>query len=71
MPHVDFQGRGSLVRYAWLSIAAALITIGLKTVAYLLTGSVGLPASFADIDWDRGSDDEPLPAYLSSHPRHL
>lgn len=42
MPHVDSPGRGSLVRYAWLSIAAALITIGLKTVAYLLTGSVGL-----------------------------
>jgi cation diffusion facilitator family transporter len=40
--HVDPQGRSSLVRYAWLSIAAALTTIGLKTVAYLLTGSVGL-----------------------------
>ena len=34
--------RGSLTRFAWLSIAAALVTIGLKTVAYLLTGSVGL-----------------------------
>ncbi len=34
--------RPSLVRYAWLSIAAALATISLKTVAYLLTGSVGL-----------------------------
>jgi cation diffusion facilitator family transporter len=34
--------RGSLTRFAWLSIAAALLTIGLKTVAYLLTGSVGL-----------------------------
>ena len=32
----------SLTRYAWLSIAAALVTIGLKTAAYLLTGSVGL-----------------------------
>jgi cation diffusion facilitator family transporter len=31
-----------LTRYAWLSILAALITIGLKTAAYLLTGSVGL-----------------------------
>ena len=31
-----------LVRFAWLSIAAALLTIGLKTAAYLLTGSVGL-----------------------------
>jgi cation diffusion facilitator family transporter len=28
--------------YAWLSIAAALLTIGLKSTAYLLTGSVGL-----------------------------
>lgn len=34
--------RSSLTRYAWLSMAAALVTIGLKTAAYLLTGSVGL-----------------------------
>ena len=34
--------RSSLTRFAWLSIAAALLTIGLKAVAYLLTGSVGL-----------------------------
>ena len=34
--------RSSLRRFAWLSIAAALLTIGLKTAAYLLTGSVGL-----------------------------
>ena len=32
----------ALTRYAWLSIGAALITITLKTTAYLLTGSVGL-----------------------------
>src|SRR3954467_15492629 len=32
----------SLTRYAWLSILAAVLTIGLKTGAYLLTGSVGL-----------------------------
>ena len=32
----------NLTRYAWLSIAAALATIGLKSVAYLVTGSVGL-----------------------------
>ncbi|MCX6550887.1 MAG: cation diffusion facilitator family transporter [Acidobacteria bacterium] len=32
----------NLKRFAWLSIAAALTTIALKTVAYLLTGSVGL-----------------------------
>ena len=34
--------RGELKRYAWLSIAAALTTIGLKSAAYWLTGSVGL-----------------------------
>ena len=34
--------RQSLTRFAWLSIGAALLTIGLKTSAYLLTGSVGL-----------------------------
>lgn len=32
----------SLKRYAWMSIAAALATIGLKGVAWYLTGSVGL-----------------------------
>jgi len=31
-----------LTRFAWLSVAAAILTIALKTVAYLLTGSVGL-----------------------------
>ena len=31
-----------LTRYAWLSIAAAVVTIILKSAAYLLTGSVGL-----------------------------
>ena len=34
--------RSSLTRYAWLSIAAAIVTIGLKSLAYGLTGSVGL-----------------------------
>ena len=34
--------RSKLTRFAWLSIAAALVTITLKAVAYLLTGSVGL-----------------------------
>jgi cation diffusion facilitator family transporter len=34
--------RSFLTRFAWLSIGAALITITLKTTAYLLTGSVGL-----------------------------
>jgi cation diffusion facilitator family transporter len=32
----------SLTRYAWLSICAAVFTIGLKLAAYLFTGSVGL-----------------------------
>jgi len=31
-----------LTRYAWLSIAAALLTIALKATAYFVTGSVGL-----------------------------
>ena len=34
--------RTSLTRFAWLSITAAILTIALKAVAYLLTGSVGL-----------------------------
>jgi divalent metal cation (Fe/Co/Zn/Cd) transporter len=32
----------SLLRYAWLSIAAAVVTIGLKGLAWQMTGSVGL-----------------------------
>ena len=32
----------SLTRFAWLSIAAAVLTIALKAVAYQLTSSVGL-----------------------------
>jgi len=34
--------RPSLTRFAWLSIAVAILTIGLKATAYWLTGSVGL-----------------------------
>jgi cation diffusion facilitator family transporter len=34
--------RSKLARYAWLSIAAAITTIGLKAWAWRLTGSVGL-----------------------------
>ena len=34
--------RLSLTRFAWLSVAAAILTIVLKAVAYLLTNSVGL-----------------------------
>ncbi len=36
------MARAHLKRYAWLSIAAAIATILLKTVAWWLTGSVGL-----------------------------
>ncbi len=36
------MNRAFLTRYAWLSIAAALVTMGLKTAAYFKTGSVGL-----------------------------
>ncbi len=32
----------SLTRYAWLSIAAAIVTITMKSAAYVITGSVGL-----------------------------
>ena len=34
--------RADLTRFAWLSVAAALLTIALKAVAYVITGSVGL-----------------------------
>jgi cation diffusion facilitator family transporter len=51
--HTDSRGaaprgpgfRSHLSRFAWLSIAAALVTMGLKAVAWWRTGSVGL---FAD-----------------------
>ena len=36
------MNRSSLTRFAWLSIAAAILTIVLKAIAYKLTGSVGL-----------------------------
>ena len=34
--------RSRLTRFAWLSMAAAVLTMGLKVAAWLLTGSVGL-----------------------------
>src|SRR3954462_15787765 len=37
-----------LFRLLWLSIAAAVATISLKTVAWLLTGSVGLLSDAAE-----------------------
>ena len=36
------------MKYAWLSIAAALVTIGLKTFAWRITGSVGLLSDAAE-----------------------
>ena len=39
---------GRLFRLLWLSIAAAVATISLKTVAWLLTGSVGLLSDAAE-----------------------
>jgi cation diffusion facilitator family transporter len=38
----------NLTRYAWLSIAAALLTIALKTAAWWITGSVGLLSDAAE-----------------------
>ncbi|MBK7451093.1 MAG: cation transporter [Anaerolineales bacterium] len=38
----DTTDRKFLTRFAWVSIGAAVLTILLKTIAYLLTGSVGL-----------------------------
>ncbi|MFG2041529.1 cation diffusion facilitator family transporter [Dactylosporangium sp. NPDC048998] len=38
----------NLARYAWLAMAAAIVTISLKYVAYLVTGSVGLLSDAAE-----------------------
>lgn len=38
----------SLLKYAWLSIAAAIATIALKAGAWLVTGSVGLLSDAAE-----------------------
>ncbi len=38
----DTGNRSPLTRFAWLSIAAAVLTIALKSAAYFLTGSIGL-----------------------------
>jgi cation diffusion facilitator family transporter len=50
-PQVGAEPEGApprLTRFAWLSIAAAVLTIGLKSGAYLLTGSVGLLSDAAE-----------------------
>ena len=40
--------RSPLTRFAWLSIAAAILTLALKTIAYYITGSVGLLSDAAE-----------------------
>ncbi len=42
------ETRRNLTKYAWLSIAAAIVTIGLKMLAWQLTGSVGLLSDAAE-----------------------
>ncbi|MBW3086275.1 Ferrous-iron efflux pump FieF [Austwickia sp. TVS 96-490-7B] len=42
------NARADLTRYAWLSIAAAIATIAMKTLAYLVTDSVGLLSDAAE-----------------------
>jgi cation diffusion facilitator family transporter len=45
-PHTPAQP--GLARYAWLSIGAAVLTIGLKLTAFVVTGSVGLLSDAAE-----------------------
>lgn len=40
--------RSSITKFAWLSIIAAISTIALKSIAYLITGSVGLLSDAAE-----------------------
>jgi cation diffusion facilitator family transporter len=50
-PQVGVEPAGAaprLTKFAWLSIAAAMLTIALKSEAYLLTGSVGLLSDAAE-----------------------
>ncbi|MFC6359642.1 cation diffusion facilitator family transporter [Luteococcus peritonei] len=47
-PSVARQAPVDLTRFAWLSIAAALGTIALKTFAWRITGSVGLLSDAAE-----------------------
>ena len=42
------QPRRSLTAFAWLSVAAAVVTIALKTGAWLMTGSIGLLSDAAE-----------------------
>lgn len=45
---MNATARPDLTRFAWLSVAAALVTIFLKTGAWWLTGSVGLLSDAAE-----------------------
>ncbi len=47
-PAASSPVRRSLTAFAWLSVAAAVVTIALKTGAWLLTGSVGLLSDAAE-----------------------
>lgn len=47
-PNVTEVTGVDLSKYAWLSIAAAVATIGLKTAAWAMTGSVGLLSDAAE-----------------------
>lgn len=42
------SSRNDLSKYAWLSVCAAVLTIVLKTVAFFITGSVGLLSDAAE-----------------------
>lgn len=42
------ENRFQLTRYAWLSIGAAILTIGLKLAAFFITGSIGLLSDAAE-----------------------
>ena len=42
------EGRASLSKYAWMAIGAALLTIAIKTLAYVVTDSVGLLSDAAE-----------------------
>jgi cation diffusion facilitator family transporter len=41
-PRLMVEDRAGLTRFAWLAVAAAVLTMALKGAAYWLTGSVGL-----------------------------
>jgi cation diffusion facilitator family transporter len=46
--HAHDPATPGLARYAWLSIGAAVVTIGLKLAAFVVTGSVGLLSDAAE-----------------------